>query len=151
MTSMADMMDMANGMEVKLGAIEIWNRTNRSNDTHSFHLHDVQYQILDRDVTASAANEAGLKDTVLVSPGETVRLIMRFTDFADPITPYMYHCHLLNQEDNGMMGSSSLSEVQRVNQARFGGRLNLRAVRHGSATRVPPLSAQPGQRSLSLA
>ncbi|HEY0520892.1 MAG TPA: multicopper oxidase domain-containing protein [Ilumatobacteraceae bacterium] len=37
-------------------------------------------------------------------PGETVRLIIRFTDFADPMTPYMYHCHLLNHEDNGMMG-----------------------------------------------
>lgn len=29
---------------------------------------------------------------------------MRFTDFADPKTPYLYHCHLLNHEDNGMMG-----------------------------------------------
>jgi FtsP/CotA-like multicopper oxidase with cupredoxin domain len=40
----------------------------------------------------------------MVRPGETVRIIMRFTDFADPNTPYMYHCHLLNHEDNGMMG-----------------------------------------------
>jgi FtsP/CotA-like multicopper oxidase with cupredoxin domain len=29
---------------------------------------------------------------------------MRFTDYADPMTAYMYHCHLLNHEDNGMMG-----------------------------------------------
>jgi hypothetical protein len=33
-----------------------------------------------------------------------VRLAMRFTDYADPNSPYMYHCHLLQHEDNGMMG-----------------------------------------------
>jgi FtsP/CotA-like multicopper oxidase with cupredoxin domain len=40
----------------------------------------------------------------VVRPGETVNLIMRFTDYTDPNAPYMYHCHLLNHEDNGMMG-----------------------------------------------
>jgi FtsP/CotA-like multicopper oxidase with cupredoxin domain len=104
MTSMAAMMDMANTLQVKLGDVEIWNLINRSNDTLAFHVHDVQYQILDRDGGAPAANEAGLKDTVVVRPGEAVRIIMRFTDYADPMTAYMYHCHLLNHEDNGMMG-----------------------------------------------
>lgn len=104
MTSMADMMDMANAIQVKLGATEIWNLINRSGDTHAFHVHDIQFQILDRNGTLPAVNEAGLKDTVLVRPRETVRIIMRFTDFADPNTPYMYHCHVLTHEDNGMMG-----------------------------------------------
>ena len=104
MTSMADMMNMANTLMVKLGTTEIWNLINRSNDTHAFHIHDIQFQILDRNGATPAANEAGLKDTVMVRPRETVRIIMRFTDFADPNTPYMYHCHLLNHEDNGMMG-----------------------------------------------
>ncbi len=104
MTSMADMMNMTNVLQVKLGAIEIWNLINRSGDTHAFHVHDIQFQVLDRNNTAPAANEAGLKDTVMVRPRETVRIIMRFTDFADPNTPYMYHCHLLTHEDNGMMG-----------------------------------------------
>ncbi|MCU1370275.1 MAG: cell division protein SufI [Ilumatobacteraceae bacterium] len=104
MTTMADLMDMSNVIQVKLGATEIWNLINRSNDTHAFHVHDIQFQVLQRDGTAPAANESGLKDTVVVRPAETVQLIMRFTDFADPDTPYMYHCHLLNHEDNGMMG-----------------------------------------------
>ena len=104
MTSMADMMNMANTLMVKLGTTEIWNLINRSNDTHAFHIHDIQFQILDRNGATPTANEAGLKDTVMVRPRETVRIIMRFTDFADPNTPYMYHCHLLNHEDNGMMG-----------------------------------------------
>jgi FtsP/CotA-like multicopper oxidase with cupredoxin domain len=104
MTSMADLMDMADVIRVELGSVEIWNVINRSNDTHAFHVHDIQFQILQRNGSAPAANEGGLKDTVVVRPDETVRLIMRFTDFADPDTPYMYHCHLLNHEDNGMMG-----------------------------------------------
>ena len=57
-----------------------------------------------RDGAAPVASEAGLKDTVVVRPGETVGLIMRFIDDADPATAYRYHCHLLNHEDNGMMG-----------------------------------------------
>jgi FtsP/CotA-like multicopper oxidase with cupredoxin domain len=39
-----------------------------------------------------------------VGPGETVRLVMTFDHFADPDLPYMYHCHILEHEDNGMMG-----------------------------------------------
>ena len=104
MTSMAEMMNMANALMVKLDSTEIWNLVNQSGDTHAFHVHDIEFQILDRNGAAPAANQAGLKDTVMVSPRETVRIIMRFTDFADPNTPYMYHCHLLTHEDSGMMG-----------------------------------------------
>lgn len=104
MTAMAHMMDMANIMTVKLGTTEIWNLIDRSGDNHAIHVHDVQFQILDRNGAPPAANEAGLKDTVMVGSGETVRIIMRFTDFADPHTPYMFHCHVLEHEDNGMMG-----------------------------------------------
>lgn len=45
-----------------------------------------------------------MKDTVFMPPGRTARLAMQFTDYADPKSPYMYHCHLLQHEDNGMMG-----------------------------------------------
>jgi FtsP/CotA-like multicopper oxidase with cupredoxin domain len=44
------------------------------------------------------------KDTVYIPPGSTVRLIMRFIDYTDPNFPYMFHCHLLQHEDRGMMG-----------------------------------------------
>ena len=47
----------------------------------------------------------GRKDVVLLSPqGGTATLITKYEDFNDPIMPYMYHCHILSHEDNGMMG-----------------------------------------------
>ncbi|MET7297959.1 multicopper oxidase domain-containing protein [Embleya sp. NPDC005575] len=45
----------------------------------------------------------GPKDTVLITPGATVRIALQFDKPADPDTPYMYHCHLLYHEDSGMM------------------------------------------------
>ena len=104
MSSMTDMMNMTDVVKVRLGATEIWNIINRSFSLHTFHIHDVQFQVLDRNGTAPPANEAGWKDTVVVNPSETVRIIMRFTDYADPNIPYMYHCHMLTHEDAGMMG-----------------------------------------------
>ena len=47
---------------------------------------------------------AGWKDTIYVPPDTTVRLVARFDDHADPTTPYMFHCHVLRHEDQGMMG-----------------------------------------------
>ena len=41
---------------------------------------------------------------VLIRPSETVRIIKRFHDYADPVNPYMFHCHILEHEDVGMMG-----------------------------------------------
>jgi len=89
---------------VRLGDTEIWAITNKSGMAHPFHIHDIQFLILDRDEKAPSAGEAGWKDTVLVFPGQTVRVISRFEDFADPDIPYMYHCHILEHEDSGMMG-----------------------------------------------
>ena len=39
-----------------------------------------------------------------MAPSSRMRLIMRFTDYADPVWPYMFHCHVLSHEDSGMMG-----------------------------------------------
>ncbi len=89
---------------IPLGATEIWEVTNNSGMTHSFHVHDVQYQILSRNGKTPAANEQGWKDTIIVDPMETVRIIMQFKDYADANIPYMYHCHILEHEDQGMMG-----------------------------------------------
>jgi FtsP/CotA-like multicopper oxidase with cupredoxin domain len=89
---------------IPLGATEIWEVTNNSEMTHSFHVHDVQYQILSRNGETPAANEQGWKDTIIVDPMETVQIIMQFKDYADANIPYMYHCHILEHEDQGMMG-----------------------------------------------
>lgn len=92
------------GERVPLNDIEIWEIYNSSVMTHPFHIHDVQFRILDRDGTPPAPNEMGLKDTVKVHPLQTVRVLLQFTDYADADNPYMYHCHMLEHEDRGMMG-----------------------------------------------
>ncbi|MDR3679509.1 MAG: multicopper oxidase domain-containing protein [Flavipsychrobacter sp.] len=89
---------------IPLGNTEIWKLTNQTMVAHPFHIHDVYFYILDRDGNAPPAVERGKKDVVLVQPNETVRFITRFEDFADTTTPYMYHCHILMHEDDGMMG-----------------------------------------------
>ena len=89
---------------VKLGATEVWEISNTSPMPHPFHIHDIQFRILDRNGQPPHGPETGLKDTVLVGSGETVRVIATFDDYADPQRPYMYHCHILEHEDAGMMG-----------------------------------------------
>ena len=46
----------------------------------------------------------GLKDVVFVHGGEVVRIIMKFPEYSDAKTPYMYHCHILEHEDQVMIG-----------------------------------------------
>ena len=91
-------------VQVPLGSIEIWEIRNATALAHSFHIHDIQFRVLDRDGNPPLPNELGLKDTVLVNPGSAVRVIAEFADFADAEHPYMYHCHILEHEDAGMMG-----------------------------------------------
>ncbi len=89
---------------ITLGDIELWEVTVSHGGSHNFHVHDEYFQVLSRDGVDPPANEMGWKDTVLVSPGETVLLLKHFEDFSDPDLPYMFHCHLLEHEDAGMMG-----------------------------------------------
>jgi FtsP/CotA-like multicopper oxidase with cupredoxin domain len=86
------------------GDVEIWEIINLSGVYHPFHIHGVQFQILNKGGRTPAAYELGWKDTVLVSNAEIVRVIMRFPEFSDANSPYMYHCHILEHEDMGMMG-----------------------------------------------
>jgi blue copper oxidase len=98
-------MDMARIDEtVRLGDTEVWELHNSDGIQHNFHVHDVQFQVLTVDGSAPPPELAGWKDTVFLRPGMTMRIAMRFTDYADADTPYMFHCHLLQHEDAGMMG-----------------------------------------------
>ncbi|MBV1869176.1 MAG: multicopper oxidase domain-containing protein, partial [Marinosulfonomonas sp.] len=89
---------------VNLGEIEIWEIANAGPMIHPFHIHNTQFRILDRNGQAPEANETGLKDTVIVDPGEVVRVLVQFENYTDSERPYMYHCHILEHEDAGMMG-----------------------------------------------
>lgn len=96
---------------IPLNSTEIWALTNNTMVAHPFHLHDEQFYILDRDGNTPPDYEKGRKDVVLIEPNETVRIITKFTDFADETMPYMYHCHVLMHEDDGMMGQFIVSSV----------------------------------------
>lgn len=89
---------------IPLGSVEIWQFTNQTMAAHPFHIHDVSFWVLDIDGNTPPASMRGKKDVVLVQPNQTVRFITKFEDFADTTTPYMYHCHVLMHEDDGMMG-----------------------------------------------
>jgi blue copper oxidase len=88
---------------VLVDTVEIWRIENLTGSSHPFHIHDIQFFILDRTGGPIAQHESGKKDTVVVNRGETVRFITKFERHNDTEVPYMYHCHILPHEDGGMM------------------------------------------------
>jgi len=92
------------------GATEIWKVRNAAGTPHNFHVHGVSFTVLDYAGEEPPAHLSGLKDTVYVPPDETVTLLVRFPDYPDPDSPYMFHCHILLHEDRGMMGQFVLAE-----------------------------------------
>jgi suppressor of ftsI len=98
-------MDMSRIDEVvALGTTEVWEVTNASGTPHNFHPHDVRFRVVEYAGGPPPAHLRGLKDTVYVPPGETVGLVTEFHGYADADLPYMFHCHVLQHEDRGMMG-----------------------------------------------
>jgi spore coat protein A, manganese oxidase len=101
-----------------LGTTEIWDFLNLTEDAHPIHLHLVRFQILDRrsldvgeyfrarrliyrsDPVPPEANEMGWKDTVRATPQASTRIIVNFSGY---VGRYVWHCHILEHEDNEMM------------------------------------------------
>ncbi|MBK7036068.1 MAG: multicopper oxidase domain-containing protein [Bacteroidetes bacterium] len=90
---------------VYLNDVELWRIVNNTGIAHPFHIHDIQFYIDNINGGPVPIHLQGLKDVVLVKPMEYVEVITKFDDFADNYIPYMYHCHMLHHEDDGMMGS----------------------------------------------
>lgn len=90
--------------EVTRNETEIWLIRNRGGmmqtSGHPFHVHGTQFQVISRNGKAPPVEERGFKDTVFVRVGEEVAIRVRFTHPGI----FMYHCHILEHEDNGMMG-----------------------------------------------
>lgn len=100
------------------GTVEIWEIVNPTIDAHPIHLHAIHFQLLDRrrfdtrryertsevvfirQAIPAAAEESGWKDTILCPPGQVTRIIAPFSG-----TPgrFVWHCHMLEHEDNEMM------------------------------------------------
>jgi spore coat protein A len=102
---------------VTLGSVEKWRFINTTDDAHPMHLHLVQFQILHRQgfnipamqsgklelvgkLRMPADNEAGWKDTAVVNPGDVLTILVRFEGYTGR---YVFHCHMLEHEDNDMM------------------------------------------------
>jgi blue copper oxidase len=90
---------------VYLNTTEIWTLKNNTLVAHPFHIHDIQFNVIEESGIAIPPKQRGWKDVVLVMPGDSVKFLTKFETFTDPMIPYMYHCHLLHHEDDGMMGS----------------------------------------------
>ena len=89
---------------IPLDNIEIWTLSNQTPIAHPFHIHDVQFYITQVNGIPPPLNQQGRKDVVLVPPMQSVSFIIRFETFCDTAMPYMFHCHMLPHEDDGMMG-----------------------------------------------
>lgn len=93
-----------------LGSQEIWTITNNTMLEHSFHLHDVPFQLIEINGEEPAGVDLGWFDTYEVVGGGSIKIAMEFTDFADDTYMYMLHCHLLQHEDEGMMAGLMVME-----------------------------------------
>lgn len=105
-TQMTDATNVPAALDFRIAAgdVEIWELTNSSNVSHPIHLHNRHFQILTIDGQPPPPPLLGWKDTVIVAPQRTVRILVRFEGTPDPAVPYMFHCHVLEHEDMGMMG-----------------------------------------------
>jgi len=88
------------------GATEIWEMFNFTEDAHPIHIHDVQFQIVNREtigvpgsVRSPDPGESGRKDTVIAYPGEITRVMAHYIHTG----LFVWHCHILEHEDNEMM------------------------------------------------
>lgn len=87
---------------VALGTTEIWEIVS-PDMSHPFHLHGAHFRVLSEDGDRPKLWNGGHKDTVLVE--NSAELLVTFTRRADAKAPFVYHCHLLEHEDGGMMGT----------------------------------------------
>jgi FtsP/CotA-like multicopper oxidase with cupredoxin domain len=106
---------------INVDAVEKWTIVNNNIFGHAFHIHDVAFKIISRSGgnmgTTLRPYEQGWKDVVWLPINGTVTFVAKFSDFSDATWPYMFHCHALTHEDEGMMGTfkvigTSTSEIK---------------------------------------
>ena len=112
--------------EPAVGSTEVWEIVNATADAHPIHIHEVQFQVVNRQrlqvhddevvqpigtsgpARAPEPWERGFKDTVIAYPGEVTRVRMRFHTAGN----YVWHCHIVSHEDNEMMRPYRIGPVQ---------------------------------------
>jgi spore coat protein A len=110
-----------------VGATEVWEYYNTTADAHPMHIHEVAFQVVNRQALALDANgevvqpiqltgsptppeswENGWKDTVIAYPGQVTRLRLKFTNPGQ----FVWHCHIVEHEDNEMMRPYRIGDPQ---------------------------------------
>ena len=104
------MTEVTNDERVRMDTLEVWEFINEGGGMgmmgmmsmpHPIHLHGTQFQVLGRrGVMHAGYVDEGWKDTVLLMPGESIKLLIGFERYQGL---YLYHCHNLEHEDMGMM------------------------------------------------
>ena len=96
---------------VPKGETELWvirtTERSRPRPGHPFHVHGTQFQIVSRDGNPPPPEEAGFKDTIFVANGEEVVIKVLFHKEG----LFMYHCHMLEHEEHGMMGQFMVEDM----------------------------------------
>ena len=88
---------------VTVGSRERWFITNEHFLPHNLHIHNARFLVRSIGGQEPAPELRGWKDTVYAPPSRTVVVDVEFGTATDPHRPYMFHCHLLQHEDQGMM------------------------------------------------
>lgn len=100
--------------ETPLNSLEEWEIINATNEFHPMHVHAVQFQVYSRNGNTNLPpNDRGWKDTVLINPAERIKLLVKFTDYKGI---YLFHCHNLEHEDDGMMLNFKIVDPVGINE-----------------------------------
>jgi FtsP/CotA-like multicopper oxidase with cupredoxin domain len=101
-----------------IGSVEVWEIFNFTEDAHPIHIHEVQFEIVGREVIGDGTSivgqntplpgETGRKDTIIAYPGEITRVKALY----DRGGLFVWHCHILEHEDNEMMRPYRIGPVQ---------------------------------------
>ncbi|MGB5847893.1 MAG: multicopper oxidase domain-containing protein [Ignavibacteriaceae bacterium] len=98
---------------IPFNELEEWKFINNTNNYHPMHIHGVLFQVYSRNGNTNLSpNDKGWKDTVLVNPNETVRVLVKFNDYSGI---YLLHCHNLEHEDDGMMLNIQIDSPTNIN------------------------------------
>ena len=110
-----------------VGATEVWGFYNTTGDAHPMHIHEITFEVVNREglvldeagdvlqpiqldgnITPPESWETGFKDTVIAYPGQVTRVRMQFTNPGQ----FVWHCHIVEHEDNEMMRPFRVGPVQ---------------------------------------
>lgn len=117
---------------VPLGNIEEWNIKNDTDQLHVFHIHQVNFQVMK--VNGQAQSFNGAVDTVPIAPNQSVTVRIAFTQ-PEIVGRFMYHCHVLQHEDGGMMAQIEVYDPSRPKQSNGGQAMDMPGMR-GTASHL---------------